>query len=303
MKRAYLLPVLAILGLCAAIVAVFYDNRPATMPPSSISTPQIPYSSFIAGAGIVEATTGNIAVGTPVSGIVMDIYVKVGDHVKPGDPLFKIDDRDLQAQLLTGLAKIKETEASLKKPQHQLDYAENLGRKDQNAISAQNLSLLRDEVAMAVAALDLAKAQVEQIKLEIERRTVRAEITGEVLQLKMRLGQYVEGTSLSTPLLILGGDDRLNLRVDIDEYDAWRFRQQAEALAFVRGHPSQKITLRYEYTEPYIVPKTALTGLATERSDTRVLQVLYSFARGEMPIYIGQQLDVFIQAPPITDIK
>lgn len=223
--------------------------------------------------------------------------------MKPGDPLFKIDDRDLQGQLLTGVAKIKEAEAALIKPRHQLDYAENLGRQDSNAISAQNLSLLRDEVAMAVAALDLAKAQVAQIKLEIERRTVRAEISGEVLQLKMRPGQYVEGTSLSKPLLILGGDERLNLRVDIDEYDAWRFRQQAEAVAFVRGLPLQKITLRYEYTEPYIVPKTALTGFATERSDTRVLQVLYSFARGDMPIYIGQQLDVFIQAPPITDNK
>jgi HlyD family secretion protein len=299
----YLLPVLVILGLGVAVIAVIYDNRPATMASSPIPTPHVPYSAYIAGAGIVEASTGNIAVGTPVSGIVTEIYVKVGDQVKPGDPLFKIDDRDLQGQLLTALAKIKEAKASLEKPQHQLDYEESLRRQDPNAVSAQDLSNLRDEVTLADAALNLAKAQVAQIRVEIDRRTVRTEIAGEVLQLKMRLGEYVEGTSLSTPLLILGGDNRLNLRVDIDEYDAWRFQQQAEAQAYVRGHPSQKIALRYEYTEPYIVPKTALTGRATERTDTRVLQVVYSFAPPELPVYVGQQLDVFIQAPPVLGNK
>ncbi|HTL31385.1 MAG TPA: hypothetical protein VL282_19280 [Tepidisphaeraceae bacterium] len=29
---------------------------------------------------------------------------------------------------------------------------------------------------------------------------------------------------------------------------------------------------------------------------TRVLQVLYSFKRGELPVYVGQQMDVFIEA-------
>jgi RND family efflux transporter MFP subunit len=289
------------LGVCIAIIAVLYDNRPVRMQSPPIPVPKVPYSSFIAGAGIVEASTGNIAIGTPVSGIVMGIFVKVGDHVKSGDPLFKIDDRDLQGQLMTGLAKIKEAEASLQKPKHLLDYAEDLTRRDSAAISAQDMSGLRDETTMAEAALDLAKAQVAQIKLEIGRRTVRAAMAGEILQLKMRLGEYVDGGNISAPLLLLGGDGRLNVRVDIDEHDAWRLQLEEEALAFVQGHPSLEIALRYEYTEPYIVPKTALTGQTTERTDTRVLQVIYSFERDGLPVYVGQQLDVFIQAPPIAD--
>jgi len=303
MKRAYILPVLALLGLCIAIITVRHDNRSVTIRSSPILTPHIPYSSYIAGAGIVEASTGNIAVGTPVSGIVMDIFVKVGDHVKAGDPLFKIDDRDLQGQLLTGLAKVKESEASRQKPRHELDYAQKLRRRDLNSVSAQDLTTLRDEANLAEAAFDLAKAQLAQIRLEIERRTVRAAMAGEILQMQMRLGEYVDSGNVSAPLLLLGGDDKLNLRVDIDEYDAWRLRRGAEAVAFVRGHPSLKIPLHFEYTEPYIVPKTALTGGATERTDTRVLQVIYSFTRGDLPVYVGQQLDVFIHAPSIADIK
>jgi HlyD family secretion protein len=44
------------------------------------------------------------------------------------------------------------------------------------------------------------------------------------------------------------------------------------------------------------VPKKSLTGDSTERVDTRVLQVIFSFEPGELPIYVGQQMDVFIEA-------
>jgi len=47
------------------------------------------------------------------------------------------------------------------------------------------------------------------------------------------------------------------------------------------------------------VPKRSLTGDSTERVDTRVLQVLYRFDRGDLPVYVGQQMDVFVEAPPI----
>ena len=49
--------------------------------------------------------------------------------------------------------------------------------------------------------------------------------------------------------------------------------------------------------EPYVVPKLSLTGDSAERVDTRVLQVIYSFDRGELPIYVGQQMDIYIEAP------
>jgi hypothetical protein len=49
-----------------------------------------------------------------------------------------------------------------------------------------------------------------------------------------------------------------------------------------------------------VVPKKSLTGESTERVDTRVLQVLYKFEQSKLPVYVGQQMDVFIEAPPVT---
>jgi hypothetical protein len=67
----------------------------------------------------------------------------------------------------------------------------------------------------------------------------------------------------------------------------------------VRGNREIKTAIQFVRTEPYIVPKRSLTGDTTERVDTRVLQILYGFDRGDLPVYVGQQMDVFIEAPPL----
>jgi HlyD family secretion protein len=87
----------------------------------------------------------------------------------------------------------------------------------------------------------------------------------------------------------------LHVRVDVDENDAWRFRPCASALASVRGNPELKTPVKFEHTDPDVVPKVSLTGDSTQRVDTRVLQVIYSFDRGALPVYVGQQMDVFIE--------
>src|ERR1700680_3928935 len=113
MIRKYALPLLAIIGVGVAIAMVVMGNRtePAAQP--VVQPANAPFKSYIFGSGIVEASTENIAVGTPVSGIVTAIYVKWGDRVKSGAPLFKVDIRDLEAQLLPANAKVKEVEAQL----------------------------------------------------------------------------------------------------------------------------------------------------------------------------------------------
>jgi HlyD family secretion protein len=116
----------------------------------------------------------------------------------------------------------------------------------------------------------------------------------------MRLGEYLEAGGSAEPMMLFGDNKRLDVRVNVDEYDAWRIRSKAAAVAFVRGNPAIKIPLRFEYIEPYVVPKRSLSGQSTERTDTRVLQVIYSFEHGTLPVYAGQLLDVYIQAPPAT---
>jgi len=73
-------------------------------------------------------------------------------------------------------------------------------------------------------------------------------------------------------------------------------------MGFVRGNPQLKTALQFERVEPYVVPKVSLTGQTTERVDTRVLQIIYSFDEAALPVYVGQLMDVFIQAPPLDSL-
>lgn len=325
MIRKYILPVLAILGVGGATAMVIMGNRSQPVAQTVVQPANAPFRSYIFGPGIVEASTENIAIGTPVSGIITAVYVKWGDRVKAGDHLFKVDTRDLEAQLIPANAKIKEVEAQLLPATAKVDEAKSTLAKAENrlkvgeglepgvSISAEEVANRRFDVetdnatvASAEAQVEQvraqiasAKAQVEQIEREIELRTIRAPVSGRILQMKTRPGEYAQSGVLSTPLMLLGDDTRLHVRVDVDENDAWRFQPCAPAIASVRGNPEIKTPLQYVRTDPDVIPKVTLTGDTTQRTDTRVLQVIYSFDPASLPLYVGQLMDVFIEAAPI----
>jgi len=84
--------------------------------------------------------------------------------------------------------------------------------------------------------------------------------------------------------------------VDVEEHEAWRVLPEARAAASVRGNTDLKTPLTFVRFEPFVVPKKSLTGDSTERVDTRVLQVIYRIEDQNVPLFVGQQMDVFIDA-------
>jgi multidrug resistance efflux pump len=150
------------------------------------------------------------------------------------------------------------------------------------------------EIATARAEVRAAEAQLKRIETDIKRLTVRAPISGAVLQSNVRRGEYAQSGPLAAPLMLLGSVDRLHVRVDVDEDDAWRVRTDRPAHAAVRGNSRLTVPIHFVRFEPYVVPKRSLSGATTERTDTRVLQEIYRLERAGFPLYVGQQLDVFL---------
>src|SRR5262249_1185344 len=125
---------------------------------------------------------------------------------------------------------------------------------------------------------------------------VRASVDGEVLQVKIHPGEFAPAGITATPLVILGRLNPLYLRVDVDEHEAWRVRPDANATATVRGNANLKTALSFVRFEPFVIPKKSLSGDSTERVDTRVLQVIYRVEDNNLRLFVGQQMDVFIDA-------
>ena len=346
MIRRYVLPALAALGVVFAIFVVVKGNKPVPAAPPAAPPPEAPYREYVAGTGLVEASTQNIAVAANAPGVVTRVFAKVGDAVKAGTPLFTQDDRSLRATLAAqqavltqaqekfsrlkaaprpeevppAEALVKQEEANVADARTQYESAQSLG--DSRAISREELtrrrfilqaseSKLRNAQAtldllkagtwkadldVAAADIALAEAQVKATQTAIDLLTVKAPMDGRVLQVNVRVGEYAQAGPLATPLMLFGDVDTLRVRVDVDENEAWRVRPGAEATAFVRGNRALRAPVHFEYIEPYVIPKKSLTGESTERVDTRVLQVIYSFDHAALPVYVGQQLDVFIDS-------
>jgi HlyD family secretion protein len=153
---------------------------------------------------------------------------------------------------------------------------------------------------IARSAVTTAEAEVARIAIEIERLVVRSLVTGRVLQVNVRPGEFV-GAPPGQPLVVLGDVEKLHVRVDIDEFDIPRFRADAPATAVPRGNLQERYPLEFFRIEPFVVPKRSLTGDTTERVDTRVLQVIYTCdPAGRPPLFVGQQMEVFIDAGSVA---
>ena len=305
--KKIILPLIAFAALTFGIVSVVRSQpkREPTTPPSA--PPVSPFSHTVAAVGLVETSTENIAIGTPLADVVSEVAVCANQTVRAGDPLFKLDDRHLRAELAMRQADLRVAEsqvkvntAMLEDASRQLGFFESL--KDKSAISAEELTRRRSAVETAQARLDEAKAQVTaataQIQItqtNIERSTVRAPMDGDVLQVKVHPGEFAPAGVTATPLVLLGRLKPLHVRVDVDEHEAWRVRPEATATAAVRGNTNLKTPLTFVRFEPFVVPKKSLTGDSSERVDTRVLQVIYRVEGDALPLFVGQQMDVFIE--------
>jgi multidrug resistance efflux pump len=365
MFTRYLLPLLAVVSFTFAIVQMTKAQQkpPPVSPP--VDPGRSPFGKQVAGAGIVEAETENITVGTHVPGVVKAVAVRVGDRVKADDPLFELDDRQMNAELavrkaardnavaqLTKLkamqknllppweARVAQARANLKEKvllfeRAQQEITTGVGSRElldirrvavetaeaQLKQSEADLALNRagaweHDVAVAETTLAQANAQCEQTATELARLKVTAPrvvkpghprtapptpddlVTFRVLQVGVRPGEFV-GAAPGQTLVVLGTVGPLHVRVDVDENDIGRFKEGMKGSASPRGEPGVRFPLSFVRVEPFVIPKKSLTGGNTERVDTRVLQVIYRVEQQTEPtLYVGQQLDVALDAAP-----
>ena len=107
MLRKYLLPLLAVFLLGFAVLHVVAAHRqpPKLAPP--VDAAATPYRRPWRGPASSRPMTENISIGSALPGVVLEVFVpveKVGTAVKKGEPLFRVDDRQLKAaaQVSTG---------------------------------------------------------------------------------------------------------------------------------------------------------------------------------------------------------
>jgi multidrug resistance efflux pump len=99
MFRKYTIPLLALALFGFALLHVLRAHATSEKADAAVTPARSPFARSVGGVGLVEAQTQNIAVGAPLSALVMEVAVEVGQKVPAGAVLFRLDDRAAQAEL------------------------------------------------------------------------------------------------------------------------------------------------------------------------------------------------------------
>lgn len=288
----FILPGLAIgLFAFAAVSVARQPERKITDPELPVPAAKVPGS--VAGTGVIEPKSETIAIGTNIPGIVTTVHVTVGQQVAAGDPLFTVDERQTKAEQERLRDELEVAQQELADAEDQLQRANRLTKG--LSIGESNLERLRFAVRTARATVIARTAAIREADITLERLTVRAPISGTVLRVNIRPGEFAQAGALAEPLMQMGDVSTLHVRVEVDETLLPRLQEGVAGYGTLRGNPSTRIPLTWVRLEPALVPKRNLTGDASEKVDTRVLQAIYAFDPAKAPkAFVGQQMDVFL---------
>ena len=116
MFTKYLLPAFAVAGVVFSVYTVIQAQQVPPPAKPVVEPPTRPDAvKMIAGSGLVEARRETIPIGVNVPGVVTEVFVRKGEKVRAGAPLFRTDDRDFKAQLEVRLAELTAARARLHK--------------------------------------------------------------------------------------------------------------------------------------------------------------------------------------------
>ncbi len=113
---------------------------------------------------------------------------EIGDVVRKGEPVARIDAAALELQLRNDEAQIKRLESELAFVNQQLERRRKLA--EQQIISANDLEQTESQRETALQSLEAAKVGREQTRFWISRSTVRAPFAGKVVERLQQPGSY-----------------------------------------------------------------------------------------------------------------
>ncbi len=253
--------------------------------------------SIVTASGKIEAKT-SVDISADITGRITKIYVREGDLVTTGQLLLRIDQAQYQSQVARAAAFLATSEANRLQSRANMDQAK---RSLDRSLSIQqtNADLIAREVVEQAqqqydvtratfqanqAAVDQAKASLQEAKDNLAKTTLFAPMSGRVVRLAVEEGEVaVPGTfSRETGLLMTVADLSVILaKVDVDETDV------------VRLSPGDSVAITID-----AFPDTAFAGRVTKISNSAKL----ASAAGNADRAVDFEVEVTLDDPP-ADVR
>jgi len=155
-----------------------------------------------------------------------------------------------------------------------------------------NADAREEDRARADAAVDLARARLDEARALYEKTFIRAPIGGIVLRRHRKGGESVS-TQFDSPIVTLADDRVRRVRVDVDEADVGRIAVGQAAYVTADAFGDRRFTGKVVRVGQLLGRKNVRTDEPTERVDTKVLESLVELDDGrELPL--GLRVQAFI---------
>lgn len=215
-----------------------------------LAPPRIQHARAIRISGQTEADKRAV-LATRAAGIIAELPVKQGDHVKQGDLILALNAEDKPAAVDTAKQVVKQREA-------ELVAAQRLAKSG-------NLATL--QLDTAISAVALAKSQLELAQAELDRTLIYAPFNGVVDKVPVELGSSVmQGGEVATLLSL----DPVLVRGEISERDLTHIKIGDRAEALLVNGGKVEGTVRYISREASATTRTFRIEVAIPNPDNRI---------------------------------
>jgi RND family efflux transporter MFP subunit len=214
-----------------------------------------------------------VDVAPRVAGRLLSVSVEMGDQVRRGQLIAKVEDRELaeqvrqaEASLEVAKATIRQREADLKVAELNFDRSKNLFARQ--LLAKQALDDTESRYLAAVAQLDLSKAQenqtearLQELRFNLQNTVITSPVDGFVGRRNVDPGAMVNtNTAIASVVEI----SRLKLVVNVVEKDLRMVSAGDSGIVEVDAYPGEKFNGRIARVAPVLDPATRTASIEIE---------------------------------------
>jgi HlyD family secretion protein len=249
------LVVFSILGvlLAAGLVAAKLRQH---APPIAVSKEKVArrdITEVVPGNGKVEPVV-QVKISPEVSGEIIELAVKEGQHVNKGDLLFKIKPDNYAAARNQSEANYKSAIANRETSAAQLEKADLENKRNEALFKAKLISdvdaltaktsydVAKSTLDGAIEQVSIARAQLDNAEADLKKTTVYSPLTGTISKLNSQQGERVVGTGemAGTEVMTVADLNTMEARIDIGEVDVPLIKISQKASLEVDSFKDQK---------------------------------------------------------------
>lgn len=209
----------------------------------------------VAANGTVQPTT-SVSIGSELSGTVLRVLVDVNDKIRKGQVLVELDTAKLndqvarsRAAVASALAKVTQTEATVKEAQYNLARLEEVARLSGGKVPSKaeldtgraTLERARADELSARASVADARAAASTDETNLSKASIRSPIDGVILTRSVDPGNAVAASLQAVTLFTVAEDlAKVRLQVNVDEADVGAVKTGQKATFTVSAYPSRK---------------------------------------------------------------